>query len=258
MGYYIFLFVLLLLILFLFFNYERIKYVTERQGLADENSGYIYPQVVNNFINNDQNKYILEYAKPRFQPSVVGVGLFNEVDGSVRNSQTAWVPKENPVVKEIIINLCNKYNYPFENAEDLQVVKYDKDNFYKEHHDSYPYYQPDFLMQGGHRVLTALIYLNNEFEEGETKFVNLNKKIKPDKNSAIIFHPLDLENKKCHPKALHAGLPIKTGTKYIANIWIREEPFIYDIDFLSYDYFFNSIIVYSQSIINSILTAMKI
>jgi len=30
---------------------------------------------------------------------------------------------------------------------------------------------------------------------------------------------------RCHPKALHAGLPIKSGTKYVCNIWVRETKF---------------------------------
>jgi hypothetical protein len=39
------------------------------------------------------------------------------------------------------------------------VVKYEKGNFYKEHHDTFPHYEPEFLLEGGHRVLTVLIYL---------------------------------------------------------------------------------------------------
>jgi prolyl 4-hydroxylase len=246
------LFFLLIVLLFLVFNYEKIKYAIERQGLSDNNSDYIYPILENNFITNEQNKHILEYSSTRFENSVVGNGVYNEVNTEIRNSKTAWVPKTDPLVKEIIMKICTKYNYPFENVEDLQVVKYEKGNYYKEHHDSFPYYKSEFLSQGGHRVLTTLIYLNDDFEGGETRFVNLDKDVKPLKNSAIIFHPLDSENKKCHPKALHAGMPVKSGIKYVANIWIREEPFNYNVDIFSYDYIFYSIIVYIYSIINSI------
>jgi len=240
---YIFLFFLLIAILFLFLNYDKIKFIIEKQGLANENSEYIHPRTINNFITNQQNQYILEYSTPRFQQSVVGGGLENKVDNKVRNSQTAWIQKNDPIAKEIIMKVCNMYNLPFENAEDLQVVKYEKGNYYKEHHDSFPFYEPEFLSQGGHRVLTTLIYLNDDFEAGETRFVNLDKNIKPHKNSAIVFHPLDSENKRCHPKALHAGLPIKSGTKYVANVWIREGRFQYNIDTSSYDYIFNSILL---------------
>jgi prolyl 4-hydroxylase len=253
MGYYIFLFILVLLIFFLLINYEKINYIIERQGFADKNSEYIYPEIKTNFITNAQNQYILEYVKTNFKPSVVGGGINNKINDNVRNSQTAWISKYDPIVHEIIMKVCNKYNYSIEHAEDLQVVKYETGNYYKEHHDSFPYYEPDFLSQGGHRVLTTLIYLNDDFEEGETRFVNLDKNIKPHKNSAIVFHPLDSENKRCHPKALHAGLPIKSGTKYVANVWIRERPFTYQVDTWSYEFIFNSVVVYTYGFIDSIL-----
>jgi len=238
--------------LYLFLNYERITYIIKRQGLSDENDDYIYPIIEDNFINNEQNSYILEAASKKFEDSVVGSGLFNEVDSEIRNSKTAWLSKTDPVIKEIIMKVCSKYNYPFENAEDLQVVKYEEGNYYKEHHDSFPYFKSDFLFQGGHRVLTTLIYLNDNFEGGETRFVNLNKDFKPHKNTGIIFRPLNSENKKCHPKALHAGLPVKSGIKYVTNIWIREQPFSCIINIFSFDFIFTSTIVSICSILNSI------
>ena len=70
-----------------------------------------------------------------------------------------------------------------------------------------------------------LIYLNDEFTEGATRFVVLKKDIKPPKYGGVLFYTLDKNLKKCHPKALHAGLPVKSGNKYVANIWIRQMRF---------------------------------
>jgi len=242
--YYIFLSIILVIILFILLNYQHIKHVIERQGLADENSDYIYPEVIHYFISEKQNREILEYASNLFTPSVVGGGIKNVVDSNIRKSQTAWITKDNPIVKEIYEKICNKYNLNIENAEDMQVVKYEKDNFYREHHDSFPFYEPDFLSQGGHRILTTLIYLNDDFQGGETRFVTLDKNIKPIRNSAIIFHPLEKTNKRCHPKALHAGMPIKSGVKYVCNIWFRETPYKYEINTRSYEYLFNSCLLF--------------
>jgi len=251
MLYYIFLFLIIAIVIFVTVYYSRIIYIKNKIGFVHDSSPYIYPEIIDNYITPDQNRLILEFAKPLFKPSEVG-GPLNNVDTSIRNSYTAWIPKDNPIAKDIIIKACNKYNLPFENVEDMQVVKYEKGNFYNEHHDSFPHYEPEFLLEGGHRVLTVLIYLNNDFEEGETRFINLDKNFKPKPNSAIVFHPLDSENKCCHPKALHAGLPVKSGTKYIANIWIREAPFTYNRNLWSYENIINSIIVYTCSVIYSI------
>jgi prolyl 4-hydroxylase len=143
-----------------------------------------------------------------------------------------WIyPSEDIVVYNIIKRITSEYGHPFENAEPLQVVKYEKDGFYNEHFDSVTNYDKisqHFLTQGGHRIITMLIYLNDEFTEGETNFPILRKKIRPPKYSGILFYTLDKNLKKCHPKALHAGLPIKSGTKYIANVWIRQDYVPYD------------------------------
>ena len=241
---YIFLFISFFIILFLIFNYWKIKTVIERQGLADMKSEYIHPEIIPNIITEKQNQEILEYARPRFSTSVVGGGLKNVVNTDIRNSQTAWITKENPIIKDLVKKICEIHNLEFENCEDMQIVKYEKDNYYKEHHDSFPFNDPDFLSQGGHRVLTTLIYLNSDFDGGETKFPNLNMSIKPTRNSAVVFHPLDKSNKRCHPKALHAGMPVKYGTKYVCNLWIRESPYQYEIDQWSYDYLFNKTLLY--------------
>jgi prolyl 4-hydroxylase len=128
-----------------------------------------------------------------------------------------------------MLRIANIVNLPLENAESLQVVRYEPDGYYKEHHDSCcdnTKICNDFIKRGGQRIKTVLIYLNDDFEEGSTYFPLLNKKYKPPKYSAIIFNPLAKNSNKCHPLALHAGLPVKSGIKYIANLWFREGKFV--------------------------------
>jgi prolyl 4-hydroxylase len=119
-------------------------------------------------------------------------------------------------------------NTSFENVEHLQVVKYDENGFYNPHYDTVTnndINSINFLIQGGHRVITMLIYLNDDFTEGGTRFVTLNKTIKPPKYGGILFYTFNKQIEKCHPYSFHAGLPIKSGTKYIANVWVRENKY---------------------------------
>jgi prolyl 4-hydroxylase len=194
-------------------------------GYADMEDEYINPTIYDKFITADEAEYIKEYTKDKFINSeTVGGG----VDVKTRKSKTAWIDKDDPVVKKIILRACAVNNYPFENAEHLQVVKYGPDGYYNPHHDSAPddnKESAEFLESGGHRIMTMLIYLNDDFTGGATRFVTLNKDVKPPKCGSILFYPLDKNNRKCHPKALHAGMPIETGEKYIANVWIRQGPF---------------------------------
>lgn len=192
-------------------------------GFADDSDSYILPKVYKNFITEQENKYIIETASPFFETS----GIISETgyDDQVRKSETAWIDRNDPVVKPIIRRVCDLVGVPFENAESLQVVKYKPNGFYKPHHDSFCYSSKEdyeAMLKGGHRVITMLIYLTSDFDGGSTKFPNLDLELKPSANSGILFYPLQKNGKKCHPKALHGGMPVISGEKYIANVWLRE------------------------------------
>jgi prolyl 4-hydroxylase len=192
--------------------------------LADINDEYILPSIYENIITADEAKYIINKSSDYFKDSVIVSGYYS----NIRKSKSAWLNKLDPIVNNIILRVCKITNSPFENAEHLQVVKYDPNGYYNQHYDSVSNNTVEaqqFLKEGGHRIITMLIYLNDEFTEGATRFITLDQDIKPPKYSGILFYTLDKNLKKCHPKALHAGLPIKTGNKYIANVWIRQKTY---------------------------------
>jgi prolyl 4-hydroxylase len=194
------------------------------RGFSDTNAEYIEPAVHKNFITESEAKYILNQASSQYSESKIVSGS----DTNIRKSQTAWLPKTDDVVGNIIRRVCKIANLPFENSEKMQVVKYQPDGYYNEHHDACCDDRQDcvdFEKNGGQRKITMLLYLSDDFEGGGTRFPNLNKEYKPPKYSGLLFHPLEKNGNKCHPKALHAGLPVKSGEKYIANIWIRERAY---------------------------------
>lgn len=192
---------------------------------AKTSDPYQKPSIWTNLIDKKKCQEIINYAKDKlFDSQVIGGRHEN-----IRNSQQTWISKNNPIVKSIFETVSNKYNIPFENAEDLQVVRYLPNQYYKEHHDSCCDNNEkclEFFNRGGQRKLTVLIYLNDNFTEGETYFKNLNLKLKTEPGNAIIFYPLADNSNKCHPLALHAGLPVRQGEKWIANLWYRENKFV--------------------------------
>ena len=170
----------------------------------------------------------MQNAKNNFETSrLVVTGNSLDIDETKRNSKTAWIDRNDPIVKNIILRVCKIVNEPFENTENLQVVKYDKNGFYKEHYDSeWENCIEHIKTYGSKRKITMLIYLNDDFKDGGTHFPNLNKTFKPSKCSGVLFYNLGKNSRKCHIKALHAGLPVSSGEKYICNVWIREKTFI--------------------------------
>lgn len=189
------------------------------------NDPYTKPYIITDLLTKDECSMIIKLAKDKLFDSEVLGGRQKQI----RNSKQAWLYKGDEQVKDIINKICHKVNMSFDNAEDLQVVRYHPEQYYNEHHDSCCDKNEsckNFIKRGGQRKLTVLMYLNDKFTEGETFFKNLNQKFKVPIGSALVFHPLAKNSHKCHPLALHAGLPVKSGEKWIANLWFREKKFI--------------------------------
>lgn len=72
----------------------------------------------------------------------------------------------------------------------------------------------------GQRVATFLIYLNDDFDGGETDFPRLNIRYRGQKGDALLFH--NVENGKPDERTLHAGLAPTRGEKWLYSQWIRE------------------------------------
>ena len=111
-------------------------------------------------------------------------------------------------------------------CENWLFIKYTEGGEYKEHPDyveeDLPYAEDDKKKYGGLRLKTVLIYLNDDFEGGETSFPWIDLKIKPKKGKLVVFDNV-LSNLEKNMYTIHAGLPVKKGTKYVILTWLREE-----------------------------------
>ena len=216
--------ILTLICISMFFYYNRTSKPYKGRGYCNIKYEYVEPVIHNGFISDKERKYILDMANPMFRESKLVSGFSD----SVRKSQTAWLEKNDHVIGTIIKRVCDITNIPFENAEKMQVVKYEPNGFYIDHFDASCDDRKEcveFEKNGGQRILTMIIYLNDDFTGGTTRFKNLQKDFQPVKNNALLFYSLQKNGNKCHPLSLHAGMPVKTGEKYIANIWLRERPY---------------------------------
>jgi len=127
--------------------------------------------------------------------------------------------KNDPIVDRII-RKCLKYtDKHVTNFEKLQVLKYEKNGHYKYHQDC-------FIGDKNKRIHTFILALNDDYDGGETHFPHLNKSYKLSAGDALFFDTLD--NWGCmSSKALHGGLPVKSGEKWICNLWVRKYPYLF-------------------------------
>lgn len=113
-------------------------------------------------------------------------------------------------------------DWPLENGEGLQILRYGPGAQYKPHHDYFDPARPGtaaVLARGGQRVASLVIYLNTPARGGATVFPDANFEVMPVKGNAVFFsydrpHPMT--------RTLHGGAPVGEGEKWVATKWLRE------------------------------------
>lgn len=77
----------------------------------------------------------------------------------------------------------------------------------------------------GDRIVTFLLYLNDEFEGGELDFPLVGQRFRGKRGDALYFAHVD-EAGKPERLSLHAGLPIRRGEKYVLSQWIHDRALV--------------------------------
>jgi prolyl 4-hydroxylase len=178
---------------------------------------YHEPKVIKNFITDEMCDFLINTDVSPFKKSRIGYGKIFSKDRRV--SKTKWIPRTYYKVKEIYEKCSQLTNIPITNIENVSVIKYEEGGYYKEHIDvDVGFNEP--------RLYTIILYLNDNYEGGETEFTLLNKKYKLKKGDALFFNNYDSLGNVSR-LALHRGNEVISGVKYIANVWIQNKPIYY-------------------------------
>jgi prolyl 4-hydroxylase len=164
--------------------------------------------------------HLVEVAEHAFEPSLVfGVDSpdhrnpLRTSDGSAMHALI-----EDPAIHALNRRLAAVSGVKVDQGEPLQVLRYRVGHQYRNHFDFLPGAE-------NQRLVTALVYLNEGYEGGETAFVKTGLKVKGRKGDAIVFRNI-LADRHADPMAEHAGLPVLRGVKLLASLWMRERRYV--------------------------------
>jgi len=115
---------------------------------------------------------------------------------------------------------------PLSHQEPTNVLHYAPGEEYRAHYDYFTQAEPHVgdLQVAGQRTVTVLIYLNDDYEGGETDFPELGWRYKGSTGDALMFWNTTPEGEP-DPRTLHAGLPPTRGEKWLYSKWVRAKPY---------------------------------
>jgi prolyl 4-hydroxylase len=164
--------------------------------------------------------FLIEISMPTFEPSrVVDPASGALVPNPIRTSHVAAYPwvAEGPTIHALCRRLAAVSGTHVKQGEPLQVLRYRPGQQYRAHFDA-------LANADNQRILTFLVYLNDDYEGGETEFLSTGLKVKGCKGDGLLFRNADAAG-QLDPASQHAGLPVTKGEKFLASRWIRERPF---------------------------------
>lgn len=179
---------------------------------------------VENFLSESECQAIMEISEGKLERSKVVSENDDFEFCDDRTSSGAHV-SHNSTSKSLKIarKIARAVGIPLEQAEDFQIVHYSENQLYDYHYDTFDeIVEAKYLIDGGQRILTAIVYLNDVIEGGETGFRNLGLKVPPKKGNLLVFETVVTGTNHRHEDAIHAGLPVIKGEKFAFNLWFRE------------------------------------
>lgn len=113
---------------------------------------------------------------------------------------------------------------PLVSMEWSQVLHYEVGQTFDWHVDYLDPAVPGFaqdVARRGQRIATCLIYLNDNFEGGETAFAHEGHRHRGRKGEALMWANT-LADGEIDPRTVHAGLPPTAGQKWVFSQWMRD------------------------------------
>ncbi len=125
------------------------------------------------------------------------------------------------------VGMCANTGMPFRHLEPLSVLHYAVGEQITEHFDFVdPLQTPNYeqeLAENGQRVVTFLVYLNDDYGGGKTELPEVGLSHKGERGEGLFFvnsHP----NGDPDRRTVHAGRPPTRGEKWVVSQFMRTRP----------------------------------
>lgn len=184
-------------------------------------------RVVENFASPEECDWLMARAQGGLGPAMV----LDKQSGreATHPDRTNKALELNVTAMDVVIQVVRARiaaatNLPLPVFEPAQIMHYSPGEEFRPHYDFLTDDAEGWAAQRrryGQRIATFLLYLNDDFEGGETDFPSIGISHRGGKGDALFFANIDGAGAPDR-KTLHAGRPPTRGQKWILSQWIRD------------------------------------
>lgn len=182
--------------------------------------------LLRNFLDAEECAGLIAEIDTFRQPSQV---LAPMADPDYRTSDSCNLDPKDALVRRVEAKITRLMGIDPRHGETIQGQRYAAGQQFKPHHDFFyasESYWPDQDKVGGQRTWTAMMFLNQPEEGGQTAFPDAGVRVTPRQGNLLTWNNLDAAGEP-NMKSLHQGMPVISGVKYIITKWYRERPWGY-------------------------------
>lgn len=199
------------------------KRIRDREEVAVFNNDGLNVYLVKNFISPYERKFIKGSVKSSMEASRTLGEQYPELS-EFRTSSTATLWPCSSVMRSVDLRISELLGIDDSNSEHTQGQHYGVNQTFKAHCDFFHVTQSHWRKarrEGGQRIWTAMAYLDDDLEGGETRFVRAGFSIKPVAGMLVLWDNMNSEGEP-NWLTLHEGTPVRRGEKTILTKWYRE------------------------------------
>lgn len=182
--------------------------------------------VCDNFIDEALCAWLIERGRPLQEQSLIYDPNTGQPVTDPGRTNSAGAFKLSDLDMPTILlrqRIANTIGVDVRHFERTSVFRYEVGQTFGEHAD---YISRDFsaeIRQRGQRPYTFIIYLNDEFDGGETHFLTLDKRVRGKAGDAVFWRNVS-EDGEPDLTTMHAGAPPTRGEKWLLSQFIRDKP----------------------------------
>ena len=180
--------------------------------------------ILKNFIDENASNEIINTYSSANKPSYVTDGI-TITKSKFRSSSSSLIKKENKKILKLRTKICSLFDWSLNDCERFQFITYNEGEEYAPHFDAFDTNQIKSSRGKikNQRLITNIIYLNENFTGGETLFPKLDVSIKAETGMILSFENCISDTNFLNPFSIHQSNPISEGKKHILISWLLKK-----------------------------------